>query len=136
MARADGALFRTAETVPAARPTCSATSLSVTLPGWLRPDFFFFPISRDYRRRFMIHTHLNSRIAPNKAIGYPGACRLALAHARVVTGSAPSCGAKPHHHMLRSAPTITFQPALPNPRGTHRLYSAPSAIAATGPHPP
>jgi len=68
MARADGALFRTAETVPAAKPTCSATSRRVTLPGWLRPDFFFFPMSGDYRRRLIIHPRLNSRIAPNKAI--------------------------------------------------------------------
>src|SRR5271167_202017 len=45
MARADGASFSTAETVPGARATRAATSRRVTRPGWLRLEFFFFRFS-------------------------------------------------------------------------------------------
>src|SRR4030081_966087 len=50
MERADGASFRTADTVPGASPTRSATALRVTVPGSLIPDFFLVAISIDDRR--------------------------------------------------------------------------------------
>src|ERR1700674_540388 len=120
MARDEGALFRTAETVPAAKPTCSATSLSVTLPGWLTRDCFPFPIPRDYRRPLLISA-------------------LKLAYRTKQSNRLSGRGTLVLTFTARDSPEstrITFQPALPNPEGTHRLYSAPSAIAATGPRPP
>src|SRR3979490_1874376 len=47
MERAEGASFRTADTVPGASPTRSATALRVTVPGSLIPDFFLVAISID-----------------------------------------------------------------------------------------
>src|SRR5271166_1833532 len=72
MARAEGASFSTADTVPAAKPTRSATSRSLTLPGGLRLDFLFFLIPRNDRERTMIHPRLNSRIASGTTIWRSG----------------------------------------------------------------
>src|SRR5512143_3872828 len=44
MARAEGASFSTAETVPGERPTCTATAFSVTVAGWSPRDVRFWPI--------------------------------------------------------------------------------------------
>src|SRR5450759_4304122 len=100
MARAEGALFRTAETVPAASSTRAATSFSVTLPGWLRRDFLLFSIGRDYRRPLMIIPHSNSSIAPNRAMGWLAALRAAEEIARTLND--PTAQAKYHELFARS----------------------------------
>src|ERR1700704_2745894 len=44
MERAEGASFRTAETVPGVRPTLWASTLSVTTTGF-RPNFLLWPMN-------------------------------------------------------------------------------------------
>src|SRR5438876_5823365 len=50
MERAEGALLSTAETVPGARPTCSATARNVTVPDELCRELFTLDILGDYCR--------------------------------------------------------------------------------------
>src|ERR1700726_3075042 len=79
MERAEGALFRTAETVPGVNPTCWATTLSVTTPDFWRdflicPMFGIAPIASDQHKELLCQTTLyqkrtttnvNLCIAPN-----------------------------------------------------------------------
>src|SRR5580765_3925936 len=67
MERAEGALFSTAETVPGASPTWSATARNVTIPGELIRGFLPFVMPRDYRRR-LPYSHRHSSLTIHNAV--------------------------------------------------------------------
>src|SRR4029077_9907496 len=126
MARAEGALFRTAETVPEARPRCFATSLSVTLPGGLMRDCFPFPIPRDYRRPLLISAlKLTYRTKQSKWLSERG--RLVLApHSSRFSRSAGSPFSLPcriHRERIGYIPHLQRSPQLVHVRLAPQLQS-------------